>query len=53
LVADFALEKAVEEVSVNQLARAFECHPAGVKATLANGFKERKSRGWHSPFGIR
>jgi hypothetical protein len=27
---------------VNQLTRAFECHPARVKAALANGFKELK-----------
>jgi hypothetical protein len=35
---------------VNQLARAFERHPARFKAALANGFEEPKSRDRHSAF---
>jgi hypothetical protein len=39
-----------QELSVNQLARSFECHPVRFKATLANGFEEPKSRDQHSAF---
>jgi hypothetical protein len=49
-VADFAREMVAQELSVNQLARAFEYNPARVKMTLANRFKERKSRSGHSSF---
>jgi hypothetical protein len=47
-VADFARETAGQEMSVNQLAKAFECHPVRVKVALANGFEKLKSRGRHS-----
>jgi hypothetical protein len=52
-VADFAHETAGQELSVNQFTRAFECHPARVKAALANGFEEPKSCSRHSTFDIR
>jgi hypothetical protein len=52
-VADFARETAGQELSVDQIVRAFERHPARAKAALANGFEEPKSRGRHSAFGIR
>jgi hypothetical protein len=35
---------------VNQVTRAFECHPARVKAALANGYEKPKSRGPDSAF---
>jgi hypothetical protein len=47
---DFARETAGQELSMNQIARAFECHPARVKAALANGFEEPKSCDRHSAF---
>jgi hypothetical protein len=50
IVADFVRETAGQELSVNQFARNFECHPAGVKVALANGLEEPKSRGQHSAF---
>jgi hypothetical protein len=49
-VADFVCQTAGQELSVNQLAKAFECHPARVKAALANGFEEPKNRGRDSAF---
>jgi hypothetical protein len=49
-VAHFAWETTGQELSVNQLARAFDCHSTRMKAALANGFEESKTRGWHMAF---
>jgi hypothetical protein len=47
-LANFARETAGQELSVSQLTRAFDYHPACVKIALANRFEELKSRGRHS-----
>jgi hypothetical protein len=52
-VTDLVRETAGQELSVNQLARAFECDPAGVKAALTNVFVELKIRDRRSAFGVR
>jgi hypothetical protein len=49
-VADAAQETAGQQLSVDQLARPFECRPARSKAALANGFEKLKSRGRYSAF---
>jgi hypothetical protein len=49
-VAHFARETLGQELSVNQLARAFGCHLNRIKAALANGFEEAKTRGRHMVF---
>jgi hypothetical protein len=49
-VAHFARETTGQELSVNQLARAFGCHSNRIKAALANEFEEPKTRGRHMVF---
>jgi hypothetical protein len=49
-VMDFTRETVDQKLSVNQLARAFSCHTACIKGTLANGFGDPKSRDRHLAF---
>jgi hypothetical protein len=49
-VADFARQTAGLELSMKQLTRASDCHATRVKAALANGFEEPKSRRRHFVF---
>jgi hypothetical protein len=39
-----------QELSVSQLARVFECHPARLTVALENGFDEPKPHSRHSAF---
>jgi hypothetical protein len=49
-IADFARETPGQDLSINQLARAFGCHSNRIKVALANGFEEPKTRGRHMAF---